>query len=369
MRILWLANVPSPYRVDFFNELGKQCELTVLFEKKTSDERDKSWLNYSFQTFKGIFLRGKSINTDSAICPEVVSYVKGKTYDHVVVTNYYSPTGIIAVFYMRAHHIPYWIEGDGGFAKIGNGIKSRMKTFMISGSKGCFSTSKAHDEYYLAYGATKENIHRYPFTSIKKDDLINASALVADGKLVIREKLGMTEKRIILSVGRFTYDRGYGKGFDILMKVAESLRDDYGFYIVGDQPTQEFIEWKEKENLNNVNYISYISKEELSYYYAASDGFVLLTRGDAWGLVINEAMVYGLPIITTPYCIAGTELVEDYVNGFLVDLDDVHNIVEKVKNITHSDNNYRYSLASREKIENYTIEQMVNTHMTIFSRK
>lgn len=34
MKILWLTNIPSPYRVKFFNELGKKCELTVLFEKE-----------------------------------------------------------------------------------------------------------------------------------------------------------------------------------------------------------------------------------------------------------------------------------------------------------------------------------------------
>ena len=43
MKVLFLANVPSPYRVDFFNELGKYCDLTVLFEKATS-ERERSIL-------------------------------------------------------------------------------------------------------------------------------------------------------------------------------------------------------------------------------------------------------------------------------------------------------------------------------------
>lgn len=76
MKILWLTNVPSPYRVDFFNELGKSCELTVLFEKRTSDERNKSWQNYKFLNFTGVFLNGKSVNTDTAICPGVVKYVK-----------------------------------------------------------------------------------------------------------------------------------------------------------------------------------------------------------------------------------------------------------------------------------------------------
>ena len=44
MRVLYLANIPSPYRVDFFNELGKKCELTVLFETQNSKERDEKWI-------------------------------------------------------------------------------------------------------------------------------------------------------------------------------------------------------------------------------------------------------------------------------------------------------------------------------------
>ena len=68
MRVLFFTNVPSPYRVEFFNELGKLCELTVVFEKKTSNERDKSWGEYKFETFNGVFLPGISISTDSAFC-------------------------------------------------------------------------------------------------------------------------------------------------------------------------------------------------------------------------------------------------------------------------------------------------------------
>ena len=53
----------------------------------------------------------------------------------------------------------------------------------------------------------------------------------------------------------------------------------------------------------------------------ASDLFVLPTREDIWGLVINEAMSFGLPIITTRKCIAGTELITDGENGYLLEAD------------------------------------------------
>ena len=40
-KVLFIVNIPSPYRVSFFNELGKYCDLTVLFEKRASDDANE----------------------------------------------------------------------------------------------------------------------------------------------------------------------------------------------------------------------------------------------------------------------------------------------------------------------------------------
>lgn len=76
MKILWLTNIPSPYRVKFFNELGKKCDLTVIFEKRSSSERDESWKNFQLDNFKAIFLSGKSVGVAEAICFSIVKYIK-----------------------------------------------------------------------------------------------------------------------------------------------------------------------------------------------------------------------------------------------------------------------------------------------------
>ena len=133
-----MTNVPSPYRVDFFNELGKKCDLTVVFEKIKSDERGTAWDNYQFKNFDGIFLHGKSINTDTAVCPEIIKYIRKGLFDHIICANFLSPTGMIAIEYMRLHKIPYFLESDGGFAKNGRGIKEKLKRHFISGAKGYF---------------------------------------------------------------------------------------------------------------------------------------------------------------------------------------------------------------------------------------
>jgi len=61
MKILYINNIPSPYRVEFFNELGKHCQLTVLFERSSALDRDKRWRAEEFLNFTGIFLKGKKI--------------------------------------------------------------------------------------------------------------------------------------------------------------------------------------------------------------------------------------------------------------------------------------------------------------------
>ena len=49
--------------------------------------------------------------------------------------------------------------------------------------------------------------------------------------------LKMGGGKIILTVGRFSYLGGYGKGFDILLKAMQVCTEEYTLYIVGDEPT------------------------------------------------------------------------------------------------------------------------------------
>lgn len=366
MKILFLTNVPSPYRVDFFNELGKYCDLTVVFEKRFSSERDKAWKDYTFANFKGVFLKGISVSTDSAVSFGAVKYVKDKRFDFIICANFSSPTGLWAVRYMKRHKIPYWLETDGGSPKSGSGIKEKLKRWVISGATGCFSTSCENDKYFLAYGATPERIFRYPFTSLFEKDLFPALP-TADQKAELRKKLGMTERIVILSVGRFTYLGGYGKGYDVLLRAAQNLPGDIGWYIVGGEPTAEFLKLTEEAGLQNVHYVDFQRKEALKEYYRAADLFVLMTVGEAWGLVINEAMACGLPVITTDRCIAGTELVEEGRNGYLLPVGDDKGLADRVRAISaNPDVLPGMGEASLEKIRGYTIEQMANLHIQFF---
>lgn len=363
-KVLFLVNIPSPYRVCFFNELGKLCDLTVLFEGKTSDERESTWFNNNFIGFKAIFLKGIKINKNKVLCFSVTKYLKKELFDLIIVGGYGTPTGMLAINYLKFKRIPFILNTDGGFINRDEScFKRAIKRYYISSADIWLSTGKITNGYLKNYGANTKAIFIYPITTLLQKDIIK-NPIDYKKRRNLRDNLNICEEKVILSVGQFIHR----KGFDILLKACAKIPKEYGVYIVGGEPTKEYLVLKKKLELSNVHFIGFRSKEELKKYYLASDLFVLPTREDIWGLVINEAMAYGLPIITTDNCIAGLELVKDYENGFIIPVDDETTLANKINEIL-TDDYLRTKMAksSLVKIKHYTIENMAKLHIRIFN--
>ena len=367
MKVIFSTNLPSPYRVDFFNELGKHCDLTVLYERKVSAERNSKWKGVDAQNFKEIYLDLTEWGVDLAKGPALKNYIKEHKSDILIFTNYSSPATREAIIWCRLHGRKYYMEYDGGFNKKDSLIKRMVKKFLLKGATGHLTTAEEHIKYLMSLGIHRDTIYKYPFTSVTQTDLTNAYTALAKGREYYRKKLGITEKHMILTVGRFSNGTAYRKGYDILMEVAQKLKPSIGIYFIGEKPSEDFTKLKAAQNLNNVHFVGFKTKQELADYYITADLFILLTREDIWGLVINEALSYGLPIITTTTCIAGLELVEPEVNGYLVDYRDLTSIINSIHAILDdSDRKSSFGKHSLEKIKKYTISEMCKRHIEIF---
>ena len=362
-KVLYIVNVPAPYMVNYFNELGKLVELTVIFEKDTSTERDKSWSEYRLDDFNSLILKGISTAPDAAFCPSVIRALKNaKEFDFIFISSMATPTGIMAILNLRRRGIPYILESEGGFAKSGKGLKEGIKRFIMKGADKYFSTSPIGDNYFMTYGAPADSFVKYPFTSIYEKDIASDVATLEE-RASLREKLGMSEKKIVLAVGQFIHR----KGFDVLMEAAKSLPEDIGVYFVGGEPTEEYLKFKEDFGLKQLHFVGFLSKEELSEFYRASDVFVLPTREDCWGLVINEAMACGLPVISTDMCIAGVELVTEDVNGYIVPIEDSVALATAIeKTLASEEKRAAMGRASLERIHWYTFESMARVHLEYY---
>ena len=363
MKVLFITNIPAPYRIDFYNQLGKEVDLTVIFEAKGAEGIRFNWNIEEIKNFKAIFLDEGNIN-ERKINWKIFKYIKKDKYDHIVATNYSYFTEMAALIYMKLRKIPYYFETDGGIIKNENLLKKIYKKFLISNAKGYFSPSKSSDEYLKYYGARNDLIYRYPFTSLFEADILKEIPSEEE-QCNLRKELGIRENKIVLSVGQFIYRKGY----DILLKACRSLDEEIGVYIIGGKITKEYLDIIKKYNLKNIYFEEFKSKEELSKYYKAADLFVLPTREDIWGLVINEAMAHALPIVTTNNCVSGIELVEENVNGYIIDTEDDKSLTNSIKKILYNENMKLMKINSKEKIKAYTIEEMVRSHIKIFMNK
>ena len=86
------------------------------------------------------------------------------------------------------------------------------------------------------------------------------------------------------------------------------------------------------------------------------------TRYDIWGLVVNEALGCGLPVISTDRCVAALELIRDDYNGFIVPIEDVEALNKKMLELINIEDLSRYHLNSIESIQDYTLEIMAEEY-------
>lgn len=155
----------------------------------------------------------------------------------------------------------------------------------------------------------------------------------------IKEKLGF--RKTVLFVGRLVKEKGVEyliKAFAKLSKETENV----GLLIVGDGPERNRLETLcDNMGLANVLFAGFIEREELAPYYILSDIFVLpsinLKINEEWGLVVNEAMSVGKPVVVTKAVGCAYELVKNGVNGFIVPQKNVEVLYKAVKKLINDD--------------------------------
>lgn len=360
-KVLFITNIPAPYRVDFFNELGKYVDLTVLFEAKTTKA---AAFNYNIDknlNFHAVFLSGGDIR-ERTVDWKILHFLKKGRYDRVVVTNYGYATEAVAIFALKARKIPYEMELDGGTIRRENPISRKMKQILIRGAERYWSTGERTDRFFEQFGVPKEKIVRYPFSSIFEREIVENPPSEAQ-KAEEKRALGMPYRRIVLSVGRPLHL----KGFDLLIRAAANLPEDTGIYIVGGEPKQEWLDLAESVGFDRLHFVPFCNKCDISRYYRAADVFVLATRGDVWGLVVNEAMANGLPVITTEGCVAGCEMIRDGVSGYLIPCDTWEPLSERINRLLRDDALREcVARAGIGVVRGYTVEAMARVHAEAF---
>jgi len=293
MKVCWLTSVAAPYTIRLFEQIGRSIDLYVVMDDKKEANRSSEWIlpeESSFSLYRIDKDYSKKIKELAEICDILIDGI------------YLSRYGFEAVSAFKKKDKKVLMAADGGIAKDRGFLINRIMSYLMGRHDHFLSSSSFTDRYFLYYGVKKEKIFHYRFTSLDEKDIVENHKISKDKKL-LREQLGMSDRFTMISVGQ-PIPR---KGFDILVKAYKQsgLSDQIDLYIVGGEAQKQVAQYVEENHLDNVHFIGLLSKKELNRYYGASDLFILPTREDIWGLVIEEAMSFGLPVITSDNCVCG----------------------------------------------------------------
>lgn len=186
-----------------------------------------------------------------------------------------------------------------------------------------------------------------------------------------RNKLGLPPgKKIFLFSGKYI---GKKRPLDLLQAFA-ALKSQHAFLVmVGDGELRPQMEqFITDQGLDGqVLLTGFINQSQIPYYYAAADFFVMSSgAGETWGLSVNEAMNFGLPVIISDTCGAAYDLVKENVNGFLYPTGDIAALSGRLQQMLELDVLRYNEMAeeSRRIIDQYSykviIEQLKKTGST-----
>lgn len=308
-KVIAIAEFPAPYRVAVFEKISERYELTVYFNKNNDSTRDASY-PINQMKFRHYFLDNQT--GKKKFYYDILTI---KHFEFALVYNFAIKYGVIMFESALRKRIPIFINADGGFINK-NYFKDKVKRHIVRNTDLYFSSGKAADNYFLFYGGKQDKVRHHRFTSLCQEDILSEPVTKAV-KEQFKLELGLIPKqKYAVAVGQFI-ER---KGFDILLRAWGNLKCKQHLLLIGGGDLYEKYNQIicELDLTEYVSVIGFLPKNQLRRYLLACDLFILPTREDVWGLVINEAMAVGLPVITTDQCVAGKELIENDVNGYIV---------------------------------------------------
>ena len=360
MKILWLFNHPAPYKVDFFNELGKKVDLTVLFERSSESDRNHLFYHSKAANFKSIFLKSVSLGPHNNISLNFLSHLKDETYDLIVINGWSSFTEMKAIRFLKKHKIPYIFAINGGIVPPKEShFKEKVKTKMIGGASYYLCPDPESEKYLLHYGAKKDTVHLFPYGTIYENEVLE-EPLSEEKKKERKKELGLPNKSIFVAVGAFIERKNISF---LLSEVWTKVSKDKELLLIGEGPLQEkYLSLIKEEGLTNVILLPFQKKEKILEYFSVAEMSLFPTKEDIYGHVVNESLSQGCPVLGSNASNAAKNLIKNGENGYVLSLSDKEGFIAAIeKEIPPS-----MRMSAIKVAKENTIEKMALNHLSFF---
>ena len=165
----------------------------------------------------------------------------------------------------------------------------------------------AVDNAYFARGAKEVRGHR---TEVRKKHGLPDNYFLASARFIPKKNLDTLIRAYAEYRKKVESRKAKGEVWDLILLGDGPLRSDLRS-LISDFGLQSCVTMP-----------GFKQYEELPAYYALANAFVHPSKSEQWGLVVNEALASGLPVLVSERCGCSPELVQDGTNGFTFDPDD-----------------------------------------------
>lgn len=189
---------------------------------------------------------------------------------------------------------------------------------------------RVHEAYLVELGMPRERI-ALGHNVVDNAHFAGGAEYARNHASQMRRKLGLPE-RYILASGRFIPKKNFSRLLQAYRLYREQSSAPLPLVLCGDGTLRaELHALADALDISsNVDWPGFVQYEALPYYYGLAEYFIIPSTVEPWGLVVNEAMACGLPVLVSDRCGCVPELVKEEINGYTFDPYNIEEITERI---------------------------------------
>ncbi len=275
---------------------------------------------------KGAETRKLSYGVTKMIVPDVWRIIRDGNFDAVVVHGHRIGANYLAWAAAKSKGLPVFTRGDMHLdlpnSRLKNCLRDILMPMLYKIYDGFLAIGSANADYYRHMRVTESHIFHFPF-SVDNERFINAAKLTAIERATERGRLCIDPERFtLLFAGKFNRN----KHADSLIRAVALLAErgtivDLVLAGAGDMEGELRTLAAQQKDIT-IRFPGFINQTALPRLLAACDAFALPAENERWGLVVNEAMCAGLPLIVSREVGCVRDLVHDGINGVVCEPND-----------------------------------------------
>lgn len=331
-----LTNMVAPYRVSFFNALSQSeavDELTIL--TCVDREIDRKWKVESSNSFKIKRLSGITLNLKNGADAKRILHFKFGIFLYLMfnkpsklIIGDASWTSYMAVLACKLFSIEYlvWSEITTS-SKVSNGLTAKLRRWMYGGAEKIIASCEMAKDFLLLNGVESTKISIVN-NAVDNDFYLRQKDINKPKRQSLRSELKVAEDAFcFIYVGQLISRKRVLETVSLLADASKER--SIHLIVAGSGPLEsEMKKLAVDKKFDAVSFCGYMDPERLCQLYSASDGLILLSDDEPWGMVVNEALLMEKVFIVSENVGAGKELIKYCVDSIIVD-----DVDDYVKNI------------------------------------